>query len=132
MTVSYTHLDVYKRQEIDGVFSDCIEGVIFCILPTGIARLRQGDGRCFARLQDGERHRHIPVSYTHLDVYKRQVHTGIVKVGGHGVVCASVQGHIVEGHAGDVRVCRAIDVYKRQVYRLHHSQKPKCSPSVQG
>ena len=45
--------------EIDGVFSDCIEGVIFCILPTGIARLRQGDGRCFARLQDGERHRHI-------------------------------------------------------------------------
>jgi len=35
------------------------------------------------------------------------VHTGIVKVGGHGVVCASVQGHVVEGHAGDVRVCRA-------------------------
>ena len=42
--------------EIDGVFSDCIEGVIFCILPTGIARLRQGDGRCFARLENGERH----------------------------------------------------------------------------
>ena len=35
-------------------------------------------------------------------------HTGIVKVGGHGVVCASVQGHVVEGYAGDVRVCRAI------------------------
>ncbi len=35
-------------------------------------------------------------------------HTGIVKVGGDGVVCASVQGHVVEGHAGDVRVCRAI------------------------
>ena len=42
--------------EIDGVFSDRIEGVIFCILPTGIARLRQGDGRCFALLQNGERH----------------------------------------------------------------------------
>ena len=36
------------------------------------------------------------------------VHTGIVKAGGHVVVCASVQGHVVEGHAGDVRVCRAI------------------------
>ena len=35
-------------------------------------------------------------------------HTGIVKAGGDGVVCASVQGHIVEGHAGDVRVFRAI------------------------
>ena len=35
-------------------------------------------------------------------------HTGIVKSGGHGVVCASVQGHVVEGHAGDVRGCRAI------------------------
>ena len=43
--------------EIDGVFSDRIEGVIFCILPIGIARLRQGDGRCFALLQDGEFHR---------------------------------------------------------------------------
>ena len=35
-------------------------------------------------------------------------HTGIIKTGGHVVVCASVQGHAVEGHAGDVRVCRAI------------------------
>ena len=35
-------------------------------------------------------------------------HTGIVKAGGHGVVCSSVQGHGVEGHAGNVRVCRAI------------------------
>ena len=35
-------------------------------------------------------------------------HTGIVKAGGHVVVCASVQDHVVEGHAGDVRVCRAI------------------------
>ena len=35
-------------------------------------------------------------------------HTGIVKAGGDGVVCASVQGHVVEGHAGNARVCRAI------------------------
>ena len=45
--------------EIDGVFSNRIEGVIFCILPAAIGRLCQGDGRCFARLQDGERHRHV-------------------------------------------------------------------------
>ena len=43
-------------------------------------------------------------------------HTGIVKVGGHGVVCASVQGHVVEGHAGDVRVCRAIISLGRSRY----------------
>ena len=35
-------------------------------------------------------------------------HTGLVKAGGDGVVCASVQGHVVEGYAGNVRVCRAI------------------------
>ena len=34
--------------------------------------------------------------------------TGIVKVGGDGVVCVSGQGHAVEGHAGNARVCRAI------------------------
>ena len=43
-------------------------------------------------------------------------HTGIVKVGGDGVVCASVQGHVVEGHAGDVRVCRAIIRLGRSCY----------------
>ena len=35
-------------------------------------------------------------------------HTGIVKVGGDGVVCASVQVHAVEGYAGNACVCRAI------------------------
>ena len=35
-------------------------------------------------------------------------HTGIVKAGGDGVVCVSGQSHVVEGHAGNVRVFRAI------------------------
>ena len=35
-------------------------------------------------------------------------HTGIVKSGGHGVVCASVQGHVVEDHAGGFHGCRAV------------------------
>ena len=48
--------------EIDGVFSNRIEGVIFCILPAAIGRLCQGDGRCFARLQNGERHLRVFVA----------------------------------------------------------------------
>ena len=43
-------------------------------------------------------------------------HTGIVKAGGDGVVCASVQGYAVEGHAGDVRVCCAIISLGRSRY----------------
>ena len=43
-------------------------------------------------------------------------HTGIVKAGGDGVVCVSLQGHVVEGHAGDVRVCRAIISLGRSRY----------------
>ena len=44
-------------------------------------------------------------------------HTGIVKVGGHGVVCVSLQGHVVEGYAGNnVRVCRAIISLGRSRY----------------
>ena len=35
-------------------------------------------------------------------------HTGIVKAGGDGVVCASVQVHAVEDHAGNARGFRAI------------------------
>ena len=35
-------------------------------------------------------------------------HAGIVKAGGDGVVCASVQVYAVEGYAGNARVCRAI------------------------
>jgi len=36
-------------------------------------------------------------------------HTGIVKVGGDGVVLVLLQGYAtLEGHAGDARVCRAI------------------------
>ena len=58
--VSYTHLDVYKRQIIDlcagiGVLSYA-------------AQLECSDrSRCYADITCVE-----PVSYTHLDVYKRQ------------------------------------------------------------
>ena len=64
--VSYTHLDVYKRQPIDNVsnYDSSKEDIVF-----------------IAPLMDVEKHKLIfgtksamikPVSYTHLDVYKRQ------------------------------------------------------------
>ena len=59
--VSYTHLDVYKRQEIDEVNTGYKVSNIS----------RDADGviaRIIADSYDGR----WPVSYTHLDVYKRQ------------------------------------------------------------
>ena len=57
VTVSYTHLDVYKRQPIQlilGLFAG-----VWC------------GASCFGHL-DVVRYDTAPVSYTHLDVYKRQ------------------------------------------------------------
>ena len=70
-SVSYTHLDVYKRQECgrpdavlaairtDEGFSAAEEDKVAAF---GVASVDHG----FTSL--------LPVSYTHLDVYKRQVH----------------------------------------------------------
>ena len=63
--VSYTHLDVYKRQthystdrtDIDDFSSSCL------------AHIRQHH---FAHVHYAEEISIHPVSYTHLDVYKRQ------------------------------------------------------------
>ena len=65
MTVSYTHLDVYKRQPVQYVLLDT----------PGIHKPRNRlDSRmtqtAAASLKDVDV---TPVSYTHLDVYKRQV-----------------------------------------------------------
>ena len=61
--VSYTHLDVYKRQEWDSVK----------ITLKGILVSRQEGHSKFEPVNT------IPVSYTHLDVYKRQVYTGKIE-----------------------------------------------------
>ena len=52
LPVSYTHLDVYKRQ-------------LIAIVGRGMREARGTAGRIFSAL--------APVSYTHLDVYKRQI-----------------------------------------------------------
>ena len=66
MTVSYTHLDVYKRQPV--------------IEPRHILCVGENQlivGSVFYRLVEQQTHFFgvciAPVSYTHLDVYKRQV-----------------------------------------------------------
>ena len=62
--VSYTHLDVYKRQVKDITY---VRGFLGRMLFAG------DDGAKKVRvLSGGEKVRCMPVSYTHLDVYKRQ------------------------------------------------------------
>ena len=82
--VSYTHLDVYKRQQVDfengqktGFFLDQKytrqavsrisrgKRVLDCFTHTGSFGLNAAMG--------GAQSVHCAVSYTHLDVYKRQV-----------------------------------------------------------
>ena len=59
--VSYTHLDVYKRQvEASLRLSDLMY------------HTKQKNGGYFYARQ-GLPHGDLPVSYTHLDVYKRQI-----------------------------------------------------------
>ena len=82
--VSYTHLDVYKRQGYGLGFI-----YLYAQLAAGLSQavIHLGGALCFpygirhhlSRLPQGIQvvsvniHGHIPVSYTHLDVYKRQV-----------------------------------------------------------
>ena len=53
--VSYTHLDVYKRQELDNIISNNDDRTILICSHGGTIR------------------NIITVSYTHIDVYKRQI-----------------------------------------------------------
>ena len=77
--VSYTHLDVYKRQNADSflqrqvivVFSEVWKLHALCYIVGQIAGwlgVRYLSGICRLLYRGGFR----PVSYTHLDVYKRQ------------------------------------------------------------
>ena len=85
MTVSYTHLDVYKRQG-----------------------LKHGNQGCEAELQGIHRVEHrllillhilVAVSYTHLDVYKRQVVRNLLRIIGKKVR-SSLFLHGDKGQAG--------------------------------
>ena len=60
--VSYTHLDVYKRQVPFMLIGIFIPDKALALLGADAGLI--GLGRNYVRI--------IPVSYTHLDVYKRQ------------------------------------------------------------
>jgi len=66
-TVSYTHLDVYKRQGQTTALGMLVGAL--AILPLGIA---QAGGRMLLPVLLPAAIGVAPVSYTHLDVYKRQ------------------------------------------------------------
>ena len=84
--VSYTHLDVYKRQPLarylagPNVRRECPAAAeLAAAFRIEVARRqRRSDGTVSlagARFEVPARYRHltvVPVSYTHLDVYKRQ------------------------------------------------------------
>ena len=61
--VSYTHLDVYKRQVVAGVWKDTV-GVV--------QKLDYGKQTATINVEMFGRETPVAVSYTHLDVYKRQ------------------------------------------------------------
>ena len=64
VTVSYTHLDVYKRQDTGYAIPDFYKEDESCldILGEAIQQTLLNTGNIY-----------VPVSYTHLDVYKRQI-----------------------------------------------------------
>ena len=59
VSVSYTHLDVYKRQDTDDYTYEALK--LFLL------------GAISRAFKPGCKFEVMPVSYTHLDVYKRQV-----------------------------------------------------------
>ena len=90
-TVSYTHLDVYKRQGTVTRQSESLRAAIAChrdALDAILARYAATNPRIFGSVARGDatpdsdidlmvdllpsRGNELPVSYTHLDVYKRQ------------------------------------------------------------
>ena len=82
LSVSYTHLDVYKRQDYDFFHSGllplaCGNDYSVKIVPKDInvwiSRLFLGDADGFSILYYQDVDSLVSVSYTHLDVYKRQL-----------------------------------------------------------
>ena len=75
--VSYTHLDVYKRQRLSSAAASpfCASAQSrSCVCFMGVFLL------C-GRLQDSQQTASQPVSYTHLDVYKRQnMYTSVCRI----------------------------------------------------
>ena len=135
-TVSYTHLDVYKRQVMDNrVFHANYEEkkplfTVDLLLDASASRLQYQEmiAAQGVILSESLQACHIPVSYTHLDVYKRQVKTlddvdltvntgeilGIAGISGSG------QKELLEAIAGLQKMCiRDRVLHVSQAERIH-------------
>ena len=102
--VSYTHLDVYKRQVFSLYgkkrllrISDCDHGDIIAAFP------KRHFVEPFFIGEAGQCEPLVPVSYTHLDVYKRQVFAG--------GDCASGPASVIKAIAAAKVVAANIDEY---------------------
>ena len=71
--VSYTHLDVYKRQHYNPPSAARSARTTACALSAHSRNSRSGDYRRVPVCRELYADRYTPVSYTHLDVYKRQL-----------------------------------------------------------
>ena len=67
MSVSYTHLDVYKRQSLSKGNKEKVQLILAMSRNARLYLLDEPIGGVDPAARD-----YIPVSYTHLDVYKRQ------------------------------------------------------------
>ena len=76
MAVSYTHLDVYKRQALDEAGLKFIVGSRVTKAPADLASHFRWHGDAFTDGQVIDTITPRAVSYTHLDVYKRQGQRG--------------------------------------------------------
>ena len=77
-SVSYTHLDVYKRQKLDGFGVVRVPQKCSVLFRKEQARSTQGTRIASENKSLMKQEIVPPVSYTHLDVYKRQVmHRGV-------------------------------------------------------
>ena len=80
-TVSYTHLDVYKRQDYDDTIQNKQVAFHKVQLHNTFGEYLAAHNMTQARIAETEKYAHVTfffnggveaVSYTHLDVYKRQ------------------------------------------------------------
>ena len=74
--VSYTHLDVYKRQELNK--AGVLEKYNVQVIGVQVDAIERGEDRIEFKKAMNELGIEMAVSYTHLDVYKRQFHCNFV------------------------------------------------------
>ena len=108
--VSYTHLDVYKRQVVNLVYSDVVAIRAFISPCSGL--IPSAATAVNASI--------IAVSYTHLDVYKRQVGTAFAQP--RNIVVKRGFAYLSETRLTELP-CNSFhftaeDVYKRQYQRI--------------